>query len=92
MTPRRPFSGRIYPAAQVTAFLQATRDHEDHAVYALILATGCRIGEALALQWANVDLDPGKVIAASPAIGLDAKAVYQSWVQAFTILALTSTV
>ena len=29
--------------------------------------------------WANVDLDPGKIIAASPAIGKKAKAVYESW-------------
>ena len=29
--------------------------------------------------WANVDLDPGKIIAASPAVGRRAKAVYESW-------------
>jgi hypothetical protein len=29
--------------------------------------------------WPNVDLDPGKIIAASPAIKAKAKAVYKSW-------------
>jgi hypothetical protein len=29
--------------------------------------------------YANVDLDPGKIIAASPAIGRKARAVYESW-------------
>jgi hypothetical protein len=29
--------------------------------------------------WPNLDLDPGKIIAASPAVPDDAKAVYQSW-------------
>jgi mono/diheme cytochrome c family protein len=29
--------------------------------------------------WANVDLDPGAIIAASPAVGEEAKAVYRSW-------------
>jgi hypothetical protein len=29
--------------------------------------------------WANVDLDPGKIIAASPAVSRRARAVYESW-------------
>jgi len=29
--------------------------------------------------WANVDLNPGAIIALSPALGADAKAVYNSW-------------
>ncbi len=29
--------------------------------------------------WANTDLDPGKIIAASPAVSAEAKAVYNSW-------------
>jgi hypothetical protein len=29
--------------------------------------------------WPNLDLDPGKIIAASPAVSAEAKAVYNSW-------------
>ena len=29
--------------------------------------------------WPNLDLDPGEIIAASPAVGAEAKAVYKSW-------------
>jgi mono/diheme cytochrome c family protein len=29
--------------------------------------------------WSNTDLDPGKIIAASPAVSAEAKAVYNSW-------------
>jgi integrase len=36
-------------------FLRETADGADSALWQLLLATGCRIGEALALSWADVD-------------------------------------
>lgn len=47
--------------AEVRRFLNHTRDHPHWPVYVLLLATGMRIGEALALRWPNVDLEAGTV-------------------------------
>lgn len=33
----------------------------DYVLYKLLLATGCRIGEALALTWSDIDLEAGTV-------------------------------
>lgn len=41
--------------------------------------------------WPNLDLDPGAIIAASPAVPPPAKAVYQSWGPACTTRGSTST-
>jgi integrase len=43
--------------AQVTALLDAARSSRYHAAFVLLAATGLRRGEALALRWADVDLD-----------------------------------
>ena len=43
----------------VSALLKAAEGHRHHAVLVLIAATGLRRGEALALRWADVDLDAG---------------------------------
>jgi integrase len=42
---------------QVTAVLDALADHCLYPIASLALATGCRRGELLALQWPDVDLD-----------------------------------
>ncbi len=42
-------------------YLAATRDDPDHALWRLLLSTGMRVGEALALAWSAVDLDVGRV-------------------------------
>lgn len=64
-TPRLPRTATTAPTvwtiAQVQAFLRHTTDHPDHALYSLILTTGIRIGEAIALRWPNVDLERGTV-------------------------------
>ncbi|MBV9173388.1 MAG: site-specific integrase [Chloroflexi bacterium] len=39
------------------AFLAAARDHRHEYLFAFLLGTGLRIGEALALRWSDVNLD-----------------------------------
>lgn len=36
-------------------------DFFDYVLYKTLLATGCRIGEALALEWSDIDLDSGTI-------------------------------
>ena len=56
----------IYSAAEITAFLAAARTlrpglrpHTYVALFGLLIATGLRVGEALALRQADVDLEQG---------------------------------
>ncbi|MGI8484884.1 MAG: tyrosine-type recombinase/integrase [Thermomicrobiales bacterium] len=46
---------------QVRTFLAATTASPFHAMYYVMLTTGVRIGEAIALRWAHLDLDRGTV-------------------------------
>lgn len=46
-----------WSAAQATHFLNETKEHELSPLFWLMLTTGCRIGEALALRWSSVDLE-----------------------------------
>ena len=48
-----------WSADDARRFLVATEGHPDHPLYVLLLACGLRIGEGLALRWADVDLDGG---------------------------------
>lgn len=70
--PRNPSTGLRLPrttrehhatwsAAEVQRFLAGTVAHPDHALYYILLTTGVRIGEAIALSWRAVDLDRGTV-------------------------------
>jgi len=49
----------LWTADQVRSFLASTAGSKHHVLWALLLATGVRIGEALALSWRDVDLDAG---------------------------------
>lgn len=44
---------------QVLQFLEAVRDHRLHGLFVLLATAGLRLGEALGLQWADVNLDEG---------------------------------
>ena len=61
--PEFPESGdhtaKMPTGAQVVALLEAARDSELEDLLVLIVGTGARIGEALAMQWADVNLDLG---------------------------------
>ncbi len=51
----------IYTAQQVAQLLGALKGEPIEPIITLIVATGCRLGEALALKWSEVDLDRATV-------------------------------
>ncbi len=60
--PRRDaVSQTVWTAGQVQAFLAGTAGSRHHMLWSLLLMTGMRIGEALALTWSDIDLDTGVV-------------------------------
>ena len=72
LIPRNPADGALLPrrerpvpvawtAEEATRFLAATVDDDEHALWRVTLDTGMRIGEGLALGWADVDLANGVV-------------------------------
>jgi site-specific recombinase XerC len=52
---------QLWSPEQAATFLAATREDRWHVLWALLLGTGCRLGEAVGLQWQDVDLDAGTV-------------------------------
>ena len=56
-----PSAKTAWTPQDARAFLVATEGHSDHALYLLLLACGLRIGEGLALRWADVDLEAGSI-------------------------------
>ncbi len=70
MLPANPMTGVIKPrppkremqtltAEQVARFLEEASQDRYHALYAILLSTGLRLGEALGLTWPDVDLKTG---------------------------------
>lgn len=53
---RRP---QPWTVEQVQAFLNGTKEHWLYPLWLTLIATGCRLGEAMALTWADVDFDSG---------------------------------
>ena len=51
----------VWTAEQLATFLDATRDEWLGPLWLCLIATGCRLGEALALRWSDVDLGQGTV-------------------------------
>jgi integrase len=56
--PRTP---TVWTAEQARTFLDATAHDPEGPLWRLLLDTGMRIGEALALAWDDVDLDAGTI-------------------------------
>lgn len=56
-----PPAKAAWTAEDARAFLVAAEGHQDYALYVLLLACGLRIGEGLALRWADVDLEGGSI-------------------------------
>lgn len=50
-----------WAAGQLRTFLDGTRDHWLGPLWMFLATTGCRLGEALALEWGDVDLGAGTV-------------------------------
>lgn len=51
----------VWSEAQLRAFLTGARRHRLYALWLFLLTSGCRLGEALALEWADVDFEAGSV-------------------------------
>lgn len=49
--------GRTLTPAQARQLLDALKGHRNEALYALMLSTGLRRGEALGLMWGDIDFD-----------------------------------
>lgn len=54
--------GRSLSPEQARQLLNALRGHHNEALYALMLSTGLRRGEALGLQWQDFDEDSGVLL------------------------------
>lgn len=52
---------RVWSAEQVQRFLQAGAEDRLYGLWALLVTTGLRRGEALALRWEDVDLETGRL-------------------------------
>jgi integrase len=52
----RPRRKELWTPEQLVIFLEGTRAHWLHPLFVFLIATGCRLGEALALRWEDVDL------------------------------------
>lgn len=59
MSKRHP---RVWSIDEVGRFLAATRARPYHDLWLLLVTTGLRLGEALALSWHDVDLAAGTVL------------------------------
>lgn len=46
---------------RATAILEAVKDDDHGSLYVTLLGTGLRLGEALALDWQDIDLDSGRL-------------------------------
>ncbi len=57
----QPTRRAVWTPEQLRTFLGGTRKHWLFPLWHTLIATGCRIGEALALTWADVDLDAATV-------------------------------
>lgn len=51
----------ILSDAQVGRFLDSVPSSRYHLLFVLLLSTGLRIGEALALEWSDIDLEGGRI-------------------------------
>jgi integrase len=52
---------RVFSAKEAAAFLKAAQGHPMEALFNLLLSTGLRPGEALALRWEDLDLQRGRL-------------------------------
>jgi integrase len=57
----RAKDGRALSIAEAKAFIKAARGTDMEALWILLLTTGLRLGEALALEWSDIDLRSGSV-------------------------------
>ncbi len=53
----KPTRKTLWTPKELGVFLDGTPDHWLRPLWVFLVGTGCRIGEALALQWDNIDTD-----------------------------------
>ena len=64
-TPRyQPERKELWTAEQLRRFLDGTREHWLGSLWTFLAYSGCRLGEALALTWSDVDLASGRILIA----------------------------
>lgn len=51
--------GNPFTPEEARVFLETIRDHKHEALFIVALTTGLRFGEALALQWTDIDTEAG---------------------------------
>jgi integrase len=51
----------VWTKDQLQVFLNSSKNHWLYPLWLLIVSTGCRLGEILALRWSDVDLESGKM-------------------------------
>lgn len=51
----------LWTYEELRRFLAGTAKHWAHALWLFLIASGCRLGEALALEWGDIDLASGTV-------------------------------
>jgi len=51
----------LWPVAEAQRFLSVTDRTRWHTLWAVLIGTGCRMGEALELRWSDIDLENGGV-------------------------------
>jgi integrase len=69
-----PFAARTLTASEARRLIETTTDDELGPLWAVLIATGLRLGEALGLSWPDVDLAAGNLtVRRSLARGWDGK-------------------
>lgn len=65
-----PVRARVWSATEVRAFLAGAAADADYALWLLLVTTGCRIGELLALRWDNLDDARGTITVAGNVVSV----------------------
>ena len=60
---------RVLTAEEAASFLRAAQGHPMEALFQVLLSTGSRPGEALALRWQDLDLQRGRLVVERALVG-----------------------
>jgi integrase len=68
----------VWTREQLQVFLNSSKDHWLYPLWLLIVSTGCRLGEMLALRWSDVDLESGKMTVSRSVVWVQGEPVFSS--------------
>ena len=71
----KPRPKTLWSQTELDTFLEATDGEWLHPLWVFLIATGCRVGEALALGWEGVNLDNGVVVVSRTLHHIDGESV-----------------